>query len=103
MKKLMLSAALFLALSTSLLAFVPQINFFVSGEMATARIFNHSGYPLVCSGVAFGLTYNRVVLNSWFNRIYIHPGMFADAYVYSNYYDPFISSWAQVDCQFAWN
>ncbi len=102
MKKLILSAFLFATLSTSAFAFVPQMSFFVNREVATARVFNTTGRPFVCSGTAFGQTYQGVVLNSWFNQVYVAPGMFADAFVYSNFYDPFVTSWAQVDCQFSW-
>ena len=101
-KKLFLSALLFSALSTSAFAFIPQMSFFVNGEVAISRVFNYTGRPFVCSGTAFGQTYSGLVLNSWFNQIYVTPGMYADAYVYSNYYNPFLRAWAQVDCQFTY-
>ncbi len=100
MKKLLLATAIFLTLSSSVFAFIPQMSFFVNRDVATARVWNTSGRPFICSGVAFGQTYNGVVLNSWFNNLYVAPGVSADAYVYSNYYDPFMSAWAQVDCYF---
>lgn len=102
MKKLMLSAVLFLSLSSSVFAFIPQMSFFVARDVATARVFNTTGRPFVCSGNAFGRTYSGMVLNSWFNNIYVMPGMYADAYVYSNFYDPFVNAWAQVQCQFTY-
>lgn len=101
MKKLLFTVALLLAFSTSAFAFIPEMNFFVNREVATVRIWNNSGRPFVCSGSAYGMTYNRVVLNSWFNQVYVAPGMYAYAYVYSNYYDPFLNVWAQVNCQFS--
>ncbi len=105
MKKLVLGTALLIALSTfsfSAFAFIPQMGFFVNGQIATTRVFNTAGAPMVCSGYAFGQTYNGVVLNSWFNQVYVAPGAFVDAYVYSNGFDPFVNAWAQVDCGFAW-
>lgn len=102
MKKLVLSAVIFLTLSTNVFAFVPHMSFFVNREVATARVWNNSGRPFVCSGVAFGQTYNGLRLNTWFNNLYVAPGMSADAYVYSNFYDPFVNAWAQVDCQYSW-
>lgn len=102
MKKLMLSALLFLTLSTSVFAFVPQMSFNVNGQVATTRVWNYTGQAFVCSGTAFGQTYGGVVLNSYFNQVYVAPGMYADAFVYSNYYDPFVNAWAQVNCQFVW-
>lgn len=102
MKKLLLATAMFLTLSSTVSAFVPHMNFFVNREVATARIFNNTGRAFVCSGTAYGMTMNHVVLNSWFNQIYVAPGMYAYAHVYSNYYDPFVNVWAQVDCQFSW-
>jgi hypothetical protein len=102
MKKILLSVALFLSVSTSVFAFYPQMSFFVNGDVATARVWNNTGRPFVCSGTAFGQTYNGVVLNAWFNQVYVTPGVYADAYVYSNVYDQFMNVWAQVDCQFIW-
>lgn len=78
------------------------MSFFVNGETAVARVFNNTGRPFICEGTAFGQTYGGAVLNAWFSQIYVTPGMFADAYVYTNGRDPFINSWAQVDCQFTW-
>ncbi len=102
MKKFMLSAFVFLSLSTSVFAFVPQMSFYVNREVATARVWNYSDRAFVCNGTAFGQTFGGVVLNSWFNQVYVAPGMYADAYVYSNFYDPFATAWAEVDCQFIW-
>lgn len=102
MKKLMLSAFVFLALTSSVFAFIPQMSFYVNRDVATARVWNYTGRPFICSGTAFGQTYSGIVLNSWFNQLYVAPGVYADAYVYSNFYDPFTTAWAQVDCQFAW-
>jgi len=102
MKKLLFSALLFLTLTNSVFAFIPQMSFFVNREVATARIWNNTSSSFICSGIAYGRTYNGVVLNSWFNQIYVAPGMYADAYVYSNFYDPFVYNWAEVDCQFIW-
>ncbi len=102
MKKLIFLALLFLTLTTSVFAFIPQMSFFVNREVATARVWNYSERAFICSGTAFGRTYNGVVLNSWFNQINVAPGMYADVFVYSNFYDPFVNNWAEVDCQFSW-
>jgi hypothetical protein len=101
MKKLIIASSLFI-LSLNAFAFMPQLSFFVNNQVATTRVWNTANQPLICSGYAFGQTYNGIVLNSWFNSLYIMPGMYADAYVYSNYYDPFARAWAQVDCQYTW-
>lgn len=102
MKKLMFITVIFTALSSSAFAFIPQMSFFVNREVAVSRVWNTTNRPFVCSGVAYGQTYNGVMLNSWFNNLYVAPGAFAEAYVYSNFYDPFTRSWAEVDCQFTW-
>lgn len=102
MKKLLLTAAILLAFSTSAFAFIPQMSFFANRDVATARVWNTTGRPFVCSGVAYGQTYQGIQLNSWFNNLYVAPGMSADAYVYSSFYDPFVRVWAQVDCRFTW-
>ncbi len=102
MKKLFITCAVLLVTMTQAFAFYPQMSFFVNREVATTRVWNTSFRPIVCSGYAFGQTYRGVVLNSWFNQLYILPGVYADTYVYTNYYDPFMRAWAQVDCQYAW-
>jgi len=102
LKKLLLCASIFLGLTSSVFAFAPQMGFYVNRDVAISRVFNYTRRPLVCSGNAFGRTYSGYVLNSWFNQLHVAPGMFADAYVYTNVYDPFMSAWAQVDCQFTW-
>lgn len=100
MKKLMISAFVFLSLTSSVFAFVPQMSFFINREVATVQVWNNTPQPFVCSGTAFARTYNGVILNSMFSYLYVAPGMNAYAYVYSNFYDPFTTAWANVDCQY---
>jgi hypothetical protein len=100
MRKLLISAAILLTLSSSAFAFAPLMNFFVNREVATARIWNTTGRPIVCSGVTYGQTFHGLVLTSWFNNVLIAPSVYVDSYVRSNFYDPFVRSWAHADCQF---
>lgn len=102
MKKMILSSFAFLTLSTQAFAFIPQMEFYVNREVAVARVWNTSFRPIVCSGQAFGRTYQGVVLNSWINGLVVYPSASADVYVYSNFYDPMSQAWAQIDCQIAW-
>jgi len=99
-KKTLIALGLFssLSLSTFAYTFVPPMNFFVNREVATTRVFNTTGFPIVCSGQAFGATFGGVVLNAWLNNVVIYPGQWADATVYSNYYDPFARAWANISC-----
>ena len=78
------------------------MQFFVNREVAVVQVWNTTGRPIVCSGTAFGRTYQGVVLNAWINGLVVYPGAFANAYVYSNFYDPMVQSWAQIDCQIGW-
>ncbi len=78
--------------------FVPSMSFFVNRDIATTRVFNTAMFPIVCSGTAFGRTTSGVVLNSWINNLVIYPGQWADATVFSNYYDPFMQAWANITC-----
>lgn len=99
----MLLLAVFLsALSSSAFAFIPQMSFYINREVAVTRVWNTTNRPFVCSGIAYGQTYQGVMLNAWFNNLYVAPGAYAHAYVYSNYYDPFVRTWAEVNCQFTW-
>lgn len=98
MKKLILSAVAALTISASANAFIPQTQTFVNREVAVVRVWNTSFTPIVCSGYAFGRTWNGVVLNAWMNQVVVYPNAYVDAYVYSNFYDPMVQAWAQVDC-----
>ena len=102
MKKLILSAMTFLTISGSAFAFVPQMQFFVNREIGIARVFNTTFRPIVCSGMAFGRTYNGVVLNAYANNLVIYPNSFVNVYVHSNFYDPMAVAWAQINCEFGW-
>jgi len=98
MKKFILSTLAALTISSSAFAFVPSMEFFVNREVAVARVWNTTYRPIACSGYAFGRTYQGVVLNSWAN-VTVYPGAYVDVFVYSNFYDPMVQSWAQIDCQ----
>lgn len=102
MKKLILAGAVFLTLSSSAFAFIPQIHFYVNREVAVSRVWNTTNLPMVCNGYAYGQTYRGVVLNSWVNNLVINPGVYAEVYVHSNFYDPMAQAWAQIDCQLPW-
>lgn len=99
MKKFILTAVAALVVSAQAHAFIPRMEFFVNREVAVTRVWNTTMRPIVCNGQAFGRTWQGVVLNSWINGLVIYPGAAAEAYVYSNFYDPMIQAWAQVDCQ----
>ncbi|MBY0414843.1 MAG: hypothetical protein K2Q18_11785 [Bdellovibrionales bacterium] len=102
MKKFIISLVAALNFSTSAYAFVPQMEFFVNREVAVSRVWNVTNRPIICSGQAFGRTYQGVVLSAWINNAVIYPGVSAEVYVHSNFYDPMIQAWAQVDCTVAW-
>ena len=99
MKKLILLSLATLTITTNANAFVPQTQAFVNREVAVIRVWNTSFHPIVCSGYAFGRTWNGVVLNSWINQVVIYPSASVDAYVHSNFYDPMVQAWAQIDCR----
>jgi hypothetical protein len=102
MKKFILSAIAALTVTSTAIAFVPQMQFFVNNEVAITRVFNTSYQPIACSGVTFGSTYQGVVLNAYANNFVIAPGAFVDVYVSSNIYDPMVQAWAQMDCYAVW-
>jgi len=93
---------LLMSFSTLSWAFAPRMEFFVNREVAISRVWNNTYRPIVCSGQAFGRTYQGVVLNFWVNQIVVYPNTFVEVYVHSNFYDPMASAWAQMDCQFTY-
>jgi hypothetical protein len=102
MKKLIFLALVCFSFSETVFAFTPRLEFFVNREVAIARVWNTNFRPIVCSGMAFGRTYQGVVLNAYANNLVIYPNASVDIYVHSNYYDPMAVAWAQIDCQFTW-
>ena len=99
MKKMLLACAVFLTLISEAFAFVPQMEFYVNREVAVTRVWNTTFRPIVCSGQAFGRTYQGVVLSSWAQNIVVYPNRFVEVYVHSNFYDPMVQAWAQMYCQ----
>lgn len=102
MKKRIFTVIAALTISANVQAFVPQVQTFVNREVAVVRVWNTAFSPIVCTGAAFGRTWNGVVLNAWVNQAVIYQNAFVDVYVHSNYYDPMIQAWAQIDCQYYW-
>ncbi len=102
MKKMLMLAVFFLSLNSFAQAFIPRMEFFVNREVSVTRVWNQTFYPVVCSGLAYGQTYHGMVLNSWINQVIVAPGTFAEAYVHSNYYDPMVRAWAEINCYRAW-
>lgn len=102
MKKLIFSAIATFIISGTASAFIPQMQFFVNRDVAVARVFNTTRQPIACSGYAYGRTYQGVVLSAYANNVVVYPGAFVDVYVYSNYYDPMVQAWAQVECFTTW-
>lgn len=102
MKKFILSTLAALTISTSAWAFIPQVQTFVNREVAVVRVWNTTYSPIICSGAAYGRTWNGVVLNAWMNQAVIYQNAFVDVYVHSNYYDPMTQAWAQIDCRQYW-
>lgn len=99
MKKLMLSVVIVFTLAASTAhAFIPQMSYFVNREVAVTKVWNTTYRNITCYGQAYGRTWQGVVLNSYVNGIVIFPGQAVDVYVYSNYYDPMVQAWAQIDC-----
>jgi hypothetical protein len=102
MKKIIFSALVLMTLTAQAQAFVPRMEFFVNREVAVTRVWNTTYAPIVCQGYAYGRTWNGVVLNSWVNGIVIYPNTAVDVYVHSNFYDPMVQAWAQINCGYSW-
>lgn len=102
MKKLIFSAIAALTITANAHAFIPQTQIFVNREVAVVRVLNTTFRPIICSGYAYGRTWNGVVLNAWMNQAVVYPNSFVDVYVHSNFYDPMLQAWAQINCQQHW-
>ena len=77
-----------------------QANVFVNRTYVQASVFNHTNRPIVCSGQVYGRTINGVTLSAWMNNRVIYPRMNAQAYVYTNNFQPFLNGWANIWCRF---
>ena len=100
MKKIILSAIAALTISANAQAFVPLVQTFVNRDLAIVRVWNTTARPIVCSGVVYGRTQKGVTLNTWVNQKVISQNTFVEVYVRSNYYDPMVQAWAQLNCEY---
>ncbi|MFZ4713851.1 MAG: hypothetical protein ACOYL6_09080 [Bacteriovoracaceae bacterium] len=79
-----------------------QINARVNANpyQLTAYVDNTFNAPIVCRGNVAGITYYGQSVYAYFNNVVIFPGMFANAYAYTNQTNPFVSVQSNVAC--AW-
>ena len=64
----------------------------------SAVIFNNYNRPIMCRGIATGVTYQGTYLESYFNNVVIYPGANAYAYVYTNVNAPFVNADSSAQC-----
>ncbi len=102
MSKFLILVTFIFSFNASAQAFIPRMEFFVNREVAVTRVWNTTFYSVVCSGLAYGQTYQGVVLNTWINQVVVAPGAYAEAYVHPNYYDPMIRAWGEINCLRGW-
>ncbi len=69
-------------------------------DAVTAQVYNPYYEPILCEGIATGLTFSGVQLHSRVADI-IAPGQYRFAVVTTNVLvNPFVNGWAQVLCRF---
>ena len=64
----------------------------------SAVIFNNFDRPVMCRGVARGITFQGMHLESYFNNVVVYPGANAYAYVYTNMSAPFVNAASNAQC-----
>jgi hypothetical protein len=74
----------------------------VRGDLVSAQVYNPYYEPILCEGLAHGLTASGAVFNARIADI-IPPGQNRYAFVRTNpFMNPFVNGWAQVMCRFAY-
>lgn len=66
----------------------------------TATVVNQSFRPIICSGYVYGQIQFGTTVHSWMNQQVIQPGQHANIYVYTNYAQPFVNGWADINCRY---
>lgn len=80
--------------------FLVQGQAFVTPNRVEVRVFNRFNRPILCQGMAYGQTFQGMMLNSWFNG-FIPAFGYGFAYVYSNFPgQQFVRGWGQFQCRF---
>ena len=101
MKKFFVLALLVLSFNSQAQAwFRVNVRVYASPVQLTAYVDNMWGRPMLCRGNVAGITYQGPVAYAYFNNIVVYPGMFAQAYAYTNNYNPFVRYTSNVYC--AW-
>lgn len=80
--------------------FTVQGQAFVTPTRVDVRVFNRFNRPVFCQGMAYGQTFQGMMLNSWFSSVIPAFG-YGYAYVYS--YNPgqrFVRGWGTFNCRF---
>ena len=100
MKKFILSTIAALTISANAQAFIPLIQTFVNREVATVRVWNTTPRPIICNGIVYGRTQKGVTFNTWMNQTVVYQNTFVEVYIHSNYYDPMVHAWAQINSEY---
>lgn len=99
MKKLLVLVLMIASLNTWAYVFTARANVSVYPTRVTASVLNHLPVPIVCSGRATAMTAYQNYFYAFMNRVIIYPHNYAYVDVYTTYYNPFISGWADIRCR----
>jgi hypothetical protein len=98
MKKFIFVILLFVSFNTFAQWFRVNARVNVNAFQLYAYVDNTFAAPIVCRGSVAGITYYGQPVFAYFNNVIIYPGMFAEAYAFTNQFNPFVSVNSNVNC-----
>lgn len=102
LKTLILGAILTLFTSSAFAQFFPaRVNVSVLPLEVSAQVFNPYYEPIVCAGQVIGQPYVGLPITTFFPQQIIPAGAFRVVFVNAYPQNPFVSGWANIQCQFA--
>ena len=98
MKKLVLFLFLTVSFNSFAQWFRVNARVNVNALQLNAYVDNTFAAPIVCQGSVAGLTYYGHPIYAYFNNVVFYPGMFAEAYAFTNQMNLFVRVNSNINC-----
>jgi hypothetical protein len=80
--------------------FPAQTEVYMDRTYGNVIVHNWNYNPIVCNGKVVGLTSSGIKAFSYARGLVLYPGQYANLYVYTNNYNPFVRVVPRIRCRF---
>lgn len=80
--------------------FQAQTEVYMDRTYGNVIVHNWTYNPIVCNGKVVGLTTSGIKAYSYARGLVLYPGQYANLYVYTNNYNPFVRVVPRIRCHF---